>query len=479
MSAITLSLGATAFLLAPSHNVGFAASPFAHSSRSYVPGANLPKASTVRAAALANHHRAPAPQAFEGGLEALSLDEIRGLLAARGVVHAEAASKKELLDLLQASATRTVVPEFGEPNDVALTPPVPTSPLTASELNRVELFERVAPSVAYIQTSVAVQVPFSLKANEFPAGTGSGFVWDTEGHIITNFHVINGGPVRPGRGPAMPRKLKVKLHGIDELVEAQVVGTEPDKDLAVLKVDPAILPSPLRPLDVGSSAGLRVGQSVLAIGNPFGLDWTLTQGIVSALGRDITGAGGRPIKDCVQTDAAINPGNSGGPLLDSSGKLIGINTMIYAPGGLGANVGIGFAVPVDTVRRVVTQILTLGNNARPSIGVSVLPDPLREQYSKSLKRELDGALITEVVEGSPAAELGLQPCVRKAGGVILGDMVTAVNGQPVTQNEDLLCAIEESEREQPLTLTVMRGCDPDKVEELVATPVPRNALEAR
>merc|ERR1719231_1247191 len=229
--------------------------------------------------------------------------------------------------------------------------PKATTGLTPSELNRVELFERVAPSVAYIQTSVAVQLPFAPKANEYPAGAGSGFVWDTEGHVITNFHVINGGPLRPGRSREMPRKIKVKLHGIDELVEARVVGTEPDKDLAILKVEPSALSSPLRPLDVGSSAGLRVGQSVLAIGNPFGLDFTLTQGIVSALGRDITGAGGRPIKDCVQTDAAINPGNSGGPLLDSHGRLIGVNTMIFAPGGLGANVGIGFAVPVDTVRR--------------------------------------------------------------------------------------------------------------------------------
>merc|ERR1719498_708985 len=241
--------------------------------------------------------------------------------------------------------------------------------LTPSELNRVEMFERVAPSVAYIQTSVAVQLPFAPKANEYPAGAGSGFVWDTEGHVITNFHVINGGPLRPGRGREMPRKIKVKLHGIDEFVEAQVIGTEPDKDLAVLKVDPSALSSPLRPLDVGSSAGLRVGQSVLAIGNPFGLDSTLTQGIVSALGREVQGVAGRPIKGCVQTDASINPGNSGGPLLDAKGRLVGVNTAIYSPSG--ASAGIGFAIPVDTVRRIVNQLIRYGRMLRPSMGITV------------------------------------------------------------------------------------------------------------
>jgi len=417
---------------------------------------------------------------FDGGLDALTEPELRGLLSSRGVAVVDGASKTQLIELLQASAQEKTpdVLDIEPPSSPAVVepPPAHAPALTASELNRVELFERVAPSVAYIQTSVVASLPFSLKSNEYPAGAGSGFVWDTEGHIITNFHVINGGPLRPGRGREMPRKLKVKLHGIEELIDATVVGTEPDKDIAVLKVDPSALSAPLRPLDVGSSAGLRVGQSVLAIGNPFGLDWTLTQGIVSALGRDITGAGGRPIKDCVQTDAAINPGNSGGPLLDSSGNLIGVNTMIYAPGGVGANVGIGFAVPVDTVARVVEQILTHGNNARPSLGVSVLPDPIRQQYAKNLDRELEGALVAEVVSGSPADAVRLKPCVRRAGGVLLGDLITAVNGQPVLQNEDLLCAIEEAQRDQPLTLTVMRGCDPDKVEELVVTPVPRKTL---
>jgi len=466
MLSLASTLATYAFVLSPPHVGPGAArvvqSPFVQAATSPVPAVPPPRSFF--------HPRSPSPLLFDGGIDTLTVDELKSLLSSRGVVFEDAATKDQLLALLIARSTRGAAPSI---------PIAPPAGLTQSELQRVEAFERVAPSVAYIQTSVVQSMPFSLKANEFPAGTGSGIVWDTEGTIITNFHVINGGPLQARRGSELPRKVKVKLHGCDEQIEATVVGTEPDKDLAVLKVDPSKLPAPLRPLDVGSSSGLRVGQSVLALGNPFGLDWTLTQGIVSALGRDINGAGGRPIKECIQTDAAINPGNSGGPLLDSSGNLIGVNTMIYSPGGLGANVGIGFAVPVDTVRRVVNQILELGPNARPSIGVSVLPDPFRRQYGKNLKRELSGAIIAEVVAGSPADALGLQASVRKPAGVLLGDMITAVNGAPISENEDLLCAIEEAERDAPLTLTVMRNCDPERVEELVITPVPRKALEAR
>lgn len=270
----------------------------------------------------------------------------------------------------------------------------------------------------------------------------------------------------------------VSLQGCDEPLEAQVLGVEADKDLAVLKIDAAKCPVPLKPLEVASSAELRVGQSVLAIGNPFGLDYTLTAGIVSALGRDIDGAGGRPIRDCVQTDAAINPGNSGGPLLDSSGRLIGVNTMIYSPNGAGGNVGIGFSIPVDTVARVVRQLLTYGNNARPSLGVSLLDDALRAQYARSLRRELNGALVLEVVPGSPADVLQLQPCERRYGGVVLGDLIVGVDGKPVKRNEDLVCAIEEAEHDKPITLQVLRGCEPGRREELTLTPVQRKTLRS-
>jgi len=347
--------------------------------------------------------------------------------------------------------------------------------LSPSESNRISVFERVAPSVAYIQTAlVQRRSPFSADTREYPLGAGSGFVWDKDGHVITNFHVVNGGPLERSAGGA-PRKVFVKLQGCEEQLEATVVGAEPDKDLAVLKVDPNKVRH-LRPLEVATSSELKVGQNVLAIGNPFGLDWTLTEGIVSALGRDIQGAGGRPIKDCVQTDAAINPGNSGGPLLDSRGRMIGVNTMIYAPGGIGANVGIGFAVPADTVRRVVKQIIAHGSNARPSLGVSVLPDTTREQYAASLGRPLEGAMVAGVMPGSPAAGLALMPLQRQYGGVLLGDLITGVNGRSVKVNEDLLCAVEESEPDEPITLTVMRNCEPGRVEELLITPVQRKSL---
>jgi len=390
------------------------------------------------------------PVAFDDGmLDHMSANEIKDILSEK----IESADRSELLDMLQSSR------------------------LPKSESERVSVFESVSPSVAFISTTLTQQT-WTGGTNEVPAGAGSGFVWDEEGHIVTNFHVVNGGPSgRPGRGSSLPRKVMVKLQGQEAAVEATVVGHEADKDLAVLKVDPAALSVPLRPVELAASSNLKVGQSVLAIGAPFGLDWTLTSGIVSALGRDIDGAGGRPIRDCVQTDAAINPGNSGGPLLDSRGKLVGVNTMIYAPGGLGANVGIGFAVPSDTVRRFVNQIITHGPNARPSLGVAVLPDQIRSQYSRHLRRDLDGAIIAEVVPGSPADGLNLAPCgPGPRGGILLGDMITAVNGNPVKKNEDLLCLVEESEPDEPLSLTVMRSCDPDRVEEVMITPVRRKAL---
>jgi len=391
------------------------------------------------------------------GIESsLSEAELLALLVQRGVAVPVGADRSELLALLRTS-----------------TPSSTPDGLAPLEAERVDVFERVSPAVAYIQTSIVQSNKFALRSHEYPAGAGSGFVWDEDGHIVTNYHVIAGGN-GPMRGGNQPRKVKVKLAGCDEQVEATVVGHEADKDIAVLKVDPAKLP--LRPLEIGSSADLRVGQSVLAIGNPFGLDNTLTTGIVSALGRDINGAGGRPIKDCVQTDAAINPGNSGGPLLDSRGRLIGVNTMIFSPGGLGANVGIGFAVPVDTVTRVVNQILQFGQNARPSIGVSVLSDAVRAQYGKSLRRQLDGALVADVVKGSPADELKLAPCERRGGGILLGDLITAVNGTKIHANEELLCLIEEAAPGEPLSLTVQRGCDPERVEELCLTPVARKTL---
>jgi len=397
----------------------------------------------------------------------LSDVELRALLSRRGVDAPADADMNTLVDMLHSS--------LPVPDPLELDP---------RERERVDVFARVSPSVAFIQTTVATPglLSFLGAESEYPAGAGSGFVWDEHGHIVTNHHVIAGGPSRPnarGKSPELPRKVLVKLPGCDGQVEAKIVGSEPDKDLCVLKVDPSALQcsTPLRPIDLGTSSTLRVGQSVLAIGNPFGLDFTLTTGICSAVGRHIKGAGGRPIKDCIQTDAAINPGNSGGPLLDSRGRLVGVNTMIYSPGGLGANVGVGFAIPADIVQRVVTQIIEHGPNARPSLGVSILPDELRDQYSRQLRRKLEGAVITEVVKDSPADTLKLAACERRHGGVLLGDMITEINGTRITQNEDLLCAMEELRAiDEPVQVEVMRGCDPARVEQLQIMPVRRQTL---
>ena len=330
----------------------------------------------------------------------------------------------------------------------------------------------MSPSVAFITTSqLAVESPLNFKAMEVPAGSGTGFVWDEAGHVVTNYHVI------AGRGGGAPPRVKVRLQGYAEAFDAVVKGVEPEKDLAVLKIESGSLPAPVA---VGTSSDLAVGQTVLAIGNPFGLDYTLTTGVVSALGRDVDGAGGRPIKGCIQTDAAINPGNSGGPLLDSRGRLIGVNTAILAPGasaGLAGNVGIGFAIPVDTVRRVVNQIIRYGRVNRATLGINVLDDPRKALLERNLGRELAGAVVAEVVPGSPAAAVALAPLQRNVyGELTLGDMITHVGGAPVRQVEDLLSAIEERQPGEAVELRVLRRCDPRRAETVTARLVSRDDL---
>ena len=262
--------------------------------------------------------------------------------------------------------------------------------------------------------------------------------------------------------------------------EADVIGYEPEKDLAVLKLrDTRQLP---RPIDVGSSNDLQVGQSVLAIGNPFGLDDTLTTGVVSALGRDLDGVGGRPIRNCIQTDAAINPGNSGGPLLDSRGRLVGVNTAIFSPGGRGmaGNVGIGFAIPVDTVRRVVNQIIRYGRVVRPSLGISIINDRIVRSIENQTNRRLEGVLVAEVIPNSPAAAAGLKASsLRPDGTIVLGDLITEVNGEPVRETEDLLSTIEERQIGDVVKLRVLRKCDPRSFEILSVKLTARDkSLEA-
>src|SRR6185369_5769617 len=231
--------------------------------------------------------------------------------------------------------------------------PVAPGQLNEAERATVELFHNAAPSVVFITSLSVRRSAFRFNLTQIPRGTGSGFIWDDAGHIVTNFHVIQGGDAA-----------RVTLAD-QSTWDAKLVGTAPEKDLAVLKIEAPR--DRLRPIPIGTASDLQVGQHVFAIGNPFGLDHTLTTGVISALGREIESAARTPIRDVIQTDAAINPGNSGGPLLDSSGRLIGVNTAIYSPSGSSA--GIGFAIPVDVVNRVVPDLIKNGRVPVPGIGI--------------------------------------------------------------------------------------------------------------
>lgn len=308
-------------------------------------------------------------------------------------------------------------------------------PLNNSEKATINLFEEAAPSVCFITTSNLRQDFFSMDVSEIPRGNGSGFVWDKEGHIVTNFHVIRGAD-----------RAQVTLAD-QSTYEAELVGTAPNKDLAVLKIKaPRNL---LRPLPVGSSEFLRVGQSVFAIGNPFGLDQTLTTGIVSALGREIESVGGIPIRDAIQTDAAINPGNSGGPLLDSSGKLIGVNTAIYSPSG--ASAGIGFSIPVSVVKWVIPELIKDGRITRPSLNVELTPTNWVKRY------KLDGPLVMGATPGGAADRAGIRATRRTRNGeIILGDIIVAINQAKITSYEDLVLEIEKYKPGEEVLLKLLR-----------------------
>jgi len=315
-------------------------------------------------------------------------------------------------------------------------PPLPQE-LTASEVRDIEVFRRASSSVVFI-TSIALQRDFfSFDVQQIPQGTGSGFVWDDQGHIVTNFHVIAQGSI-----------FQVALADQSEW-EATVIGKAPEKDLAVLKI--AAPKERLAPLTIGKSAELLVGQRVLAVGNPFGLDHSLTVGVVSAIGRELSSPNGRTIRDVIQTDAAINPGNSGGPLLDSSGRLIGVNTAIYSPSGTSA--GIGFAIPVDTVHRLVPQLITKGRASVAGIGVQV--HPALERYAR--QAGIEGVIVYNIVEGSPAAKAGLEG-IRAVRGrrITPGDIIIAADGKPVRSYEALLDVFDRIGEGKDVTLTVVR-----------------------
>ncbi len=316
-------------------------------------------------------------------------------------------------------------------------PVAPRGPLSADERNTMAVFESVSPSVVYITTVQYVRDFFSPNVMRVPQGTGSGFVWDEQGRVVTNYHVVRGA-----------QEAQVRL-GDQRSFRARLVGASPDHDIAVLQIDvPSELPPPI---SIGSSEELRVGQTVLAIGNPFGLDHTLTTGIVSALNRSIENESGGEIENVIQTDAAINPGNSGGPLIDSAGRLVGINTMIYSPSG--AYAGIGFAVPVDTINRVVPRLIAYGQYVRPTLGITA-----RDEISRRLIGDDEGVVVLGVVAGSPAARAGLRAAEQTASGrVRIGDVIEAVDGRPVENFGTLINLLDAREFGDRVTLTVLRG----------------------
>jgi S1-C subfamily serine protease len=328
-------------------------------------------------------------------------------------------------------ATVTAVPP------VSQVPPLSAGAKIEDETNTIGVFRDVAPSVVFVAQKRLVVNRFEGTATEIPAGAGSGFIWDDQGHVVTNYHVVQGA-----------RSLAVTLHS-QKTYDATVVGVEPRKDIAVLKI--AAPPSELKPIRVvPSGTTLEVGQKAVAIGNPFGLDHTLTTGVVSAIGREVDGIGGVTIRDMIQTDAAINPGNSGGPLLDSAGRLIGMNTMIFSKTGTSA--GIGFAVPASAIARVVPQIVRTGRVEQVGIGVSL--DPQRR-----LERRLGlrGVIVLGVAPGSPAEKAGLRGLVETAAGIALGDVIVGVGGVRVDDYDGLYNALDGKRPGEKVTVAVRRG----------------------
>ncbi|CAL8468546.1 g8086 [Coccomyxa elongata] len=318
--------------------------------------------------------------------------------------------------------------------------------LTADEQLTVNLFKRNTPSVVFITNLAVRRDAFTLDMMEIPQGAGSGFIWDTDGHVVTNFHVIKGAS-----------DLQVTLTDGDEYA-AEVVGFDGDRDVAVLQLkmpDTVNKQEKLHPVNLGTSEDLLVGQRVYAIGNPFGLDHTLTTGVISGTGREISsGNTGRPIENVIQTDAAINPGNSGGPLLNSSGELIGVNTAIYSPSG--ANSGVGFAVPVDIINSSVTQIIKFGKVIRPILGISFAPDQSIEQ----LQLGVQGILVLDARESGPAGKAGVHGTKRDQNGrLVLGDIITGFNSMRVRNASDLYKALDKCGIGDEVDLEVLRDND--------------------
>ncbi|HLN31205.1 MAG TPA: trypsin-like peptidase domain-containing protein [Gemmataceae bacterium] len=309
--------------------------------------------------------------------------------------------------------------------------------LSEAEQQNIDVYERVSPSVVHVINLSDNGGALSLNAQEIPQGAGTGFVWDDEGHIVTNYHVVKGAT-----------GIQVTLSD-QSSYPAKQVWVHPDMDMAVIWIDAP--KKNLHPVIVGSSHDLKVGQITYAIGDPFGLDQTMTMGIVSALGREIRSATGLPIQGVIQTSAAINPGNSGGPLLDSSGRLVGMTTAILSPSG--AFAGIGFAIPVDEINRIVPELISHGKIVRPRLGVQLAED----QQARRLGVD-EGALIIKVVPNTPAAQANLRGTyVDRSGRLHLGDVIVAIDGKPVSRQTDLYTILEKHKAGDSIKVTVFRN----------------------
>ncbi len=315
-------------------------------------------------------------------------------------------------------------------------PITPRGDLADDEKTTIEIFRESLPSVVYISSLTVNRAQASPNPVQITRGTGSGFIWDHQGHVVTNFHLIRGA-----------QSATVILADNSEW-DAALVGYEPDRDLAVLRIKaPA---SRLRPIPVGTSNDLQVGQKVFAIGNPFGFDHTLTTGVISGLGRDVPGATGETIRGMIQTDAAINPGNSGGPLLDSAGRLIGVNTTILSNSG--GSAGIGFAIPVDTVNAFVPELIKNGWNERPELGIIFMYDTFARRLGVT-----SGALVKHVIENSAAARAGIRPMWSdEDGDLILGDIIVQMDDFPITGEMDVFRAMERFKINQVIQVKVIR-----------------------
>lgn len=308
--------------------------------------------------------------------------------------------------------------------------------LSEEEQNTISVFEQATQSVVYITNRSIRRDPWSLNLFEVPQGSGTGFVWNRLGHIVTNFHVVYNADA-----------ISITMANQKEY-QAKVVGVAPDHDLAVLQI--TVPSDEITPVRLGNSQGLRVGQQVLAIGNPFGLDHTLTTGVVSAIGRTIKSMTNRTIEGVIQTDAAINPGNSGGPLLDRVGRVIGINTQIVSPSG--AFAGIGFAVPVNTIKRVVPDLIRYGKLRKPGLGVRLVADAIVKRWG------LVGVVIRTVERGGAAERAGLQG-VREshAGKIQLGDVIVGLAGTPVKGIDNFLAILDKSKIGEKIVVDYLRN----------------------